>query len=408
MSSLMWGLLGLLSGFVLGIGVSFFLRIMHGRSAKELAREMLEQTDSARKEQVDSLLNTMKESFGNLSLTALSRSTEEFLKLAESKLTSEREANVQELDAKKGLIDQQLGVMTGELKRVGELVRELENDRKQKFGQLSESLRAAGEQTAHLMKTTGLLREALASAKVRGQWGERMAEDILRLAGFIEHVNYEKQKTIESSGSRPDFTFFLPRELKLNMDVKFPYDKYIRYLENESEQEKNSLCIEFLKDVRARIKEITGREYINPEQNTVDYVLLFIPNEQIYSFIHEKDSAIIDDAIKNKVVLCSPMTLFAVLSIIRQAVDNFALEKTSHEIISLLGQFKKQWSLFIAHCDKLGKSISVTQKEYDALITTRRRMLERPLNKIEELRTRQGIAIADENDQVADSEPDRE
>jgi DNA recombination protein RmuC len=178
----------------------------------------------------------------------------------------------------------------------------------------------------------------------------------------------------------------------------------VRYLEAKSDQEKNTLCSEFLKDVRARMKEVTGREYINPEENTVDYVLLFIPNEQIYSFIHEKDQSILDDGIRNKVVLCSPITLFAVLAIIRQAVDNFALEKTSNEILSLLGQFKKQWELFVAKFDTLGKRIADAQKEYDSLTTTRQRMLEKPLNKIDALRSQREISVADYTDADSDTE----
>lgn len=153
-----------------------------------------------------------------------------------------------------------------------------------------------------------------------------------------------------------------------------------------------------MRDVKARIKEVTTREYINPEQNTVDYVLLFIPNEQIYAFIHEQDSSILDDGIKNKVVFCSPITLFAVLAVIRQAVDNFALEQTSNEILSLLGTFKKQWGEFLKKLELLGKRIGDAQKEYDALTTTRRRQLERPLNRIESLRTQRGLPVAPDED----------
>lgn len=404
MSSFLWGLAGLLIGFALGIGVSFLLGIINGRSAKELAREMIQESDATRKEQVDHVLNTMKASFGDLSLAALSRSTEEFIKLAESKLTSERESHAKELDSKKGLIDQQLSSMTGELKRVGELMRELENDRKQKFGELTAQLQTAGEQTARLMQTTNSLRETLASTKARGQWGERMAEDVLRLAGFIEHVNYEKQQTLEDSNSRPDFTFLLPRDLKLNMDVKFPYENYVRYIEAQNEQEKNALCAGFLKDVKERIKEVTTRQYINPEQNTVDYVLLFIPNEQIYSFIHEKDHTILDDGLRRKVILCSPITLFAVLAIIRHAIDNFALEQTSNDILALLGRFKRQWEEYVKKFDILGKNISDTQKSYDLLVTTRQRKLEVPLKKLDALRSRRGIEITDENDAEAETE----
>ena len=83
-------------------------------------------------------------------------------------------------------------------------------------------LRTHAELTQHLATTTQSLREALANPKARGQWGERMAEDILRHAGFIEHVNYEKQVAVEGGRTIPDFTFFLPKGQVLYMDVKFP------------------------------------------------------------------------------------------------------------------------------------------------------------------------------------------
>lgn len=225
-----------------------------------------------------------------------------------------------------------------------------------------------------------------------------MAEDVLRLAGFIENVNYLKQKAIEGAGSRPDFTFIMPKDLQLNMDVKFPLNNYVTFLEAGVESEKTRFRNYFLRDGKARIKEVTTKEYINPEQNTVDYVLLFIPNEQIYSFIHNEDSSILDEALKSRVIFCSPITLFAVLAVIRQAVDNFALEKTSNEILSLLGVFKKQWDEFTGKLEVLGKRIDDVQKEYELLTTTRRRQLERPLHKIDDLRTQRGLPLSTKNE----------
>ena len=378
--------LALLAGFALGLGAALVLRIIHGKTARQLAAELYEEGEKQRMSSMDTVLGALKASFGSLSLDALQKSTEEFLKLAKSRLETEREASAQELESKKSLIDQQLVSMGKELQKVSLLVQDLEKDRVEKFGELSNQLKTAGQQTAALMETTNTLREALSSTQIRGQWGERMAEDVLRLAGFIEGVNYVKQKTVSEVGTRPDFTFLLPRDLKLNMDVKFPLDNYIRFLETESELEKNKFRSDFLRDVKARIKEITTRDYINPQQNTLDYVLLFIPNEQVYGFIHEADSTVLDSSIRQKVVPCSPLTLFAVLAVIRQAIDNFALEQTSTEILSLLGAFKKQWGNFAKKMELLGKRIGDSQKEYEALMTTRRRQLERPLNRIEELR----------------------
>lgn len=321
-----------------------------------------------------------------------------FLNLAKEKLAAARQEDANELENKKALIDQQLQQMTAKLDNVSALMKDLEKDRSEKFGQLAGQLQAAGQQTQALMQTTNSLREALSSTKARGRWGERMAEDVLRLAGFIENVNYLKQKTIEGVGSRPDFTFPLPKNLKLHMDVKFPLDNYVRFLEAAADGEKAKFRNDFLRDVRARIKEITTREYIDAESNTVDYVLLFIPNEQIYAFIHEQDSSILDEGIRNKVVLCSPITLFAVLAVVRQAVDNFALERTSNEMLSLFGAFKKQWDEFASKFDLLGQKIEGVMKEYEALTTTRRRQLEKPLHKIEELRSQHGLPVASEDD----------
>lgn len=388
-------LLAFCAGFLLALTAAFLLRLIQAKTAKELAYELFRESEMQRRANIDMIIENLKANFGNLSLNALSRSTEEFLKLAKAKLESEREVSVKELDKKKSLIDLQLGRMTTELENVSRLMKELERDRIEKFGQLSNQLRSASEQTANLIQTTNNLREALASSKARGQWGERMAEDVLRLAGFIENVNYLKQKAIQGSRSRPDFTFLLPKNLKVNMDVKFPLDNYIRFLEAESELEKAKFGKDFLRDVKTRIYEVATRDYINPEQNTVDYVLLFIPNEQIYAFIHEQDSSILDEGIKNRVVFCSPLTLYAILAVIRKAVDNFALEQTSNEILSLFGAFKKQWHEFISKLELLGKRILDAQKEYENLATTRKRQLEKPLNEIESLRTQRGLPLAE-------------
>jgi len=391
-------IIALIAGFVLGLAVAFVLRMIQAKTAREVADELFRESEVQRKAERDEVIENVKASFGSLSLEALSKSTEEFLKLARSKLESEREVNLKELETKKGLIDQQLQRMTAEMEGVSNLMKDLEKDRVEKFGELASQLKNTGEQTAALTKITNTLRESLASTKTRGQWGERMAEDILQRAGFVENINYLKQKSLAGAGTRPDFTFLLPNNLKLNMDVKFPLDNYLKFLDAEAETDKDKFRAAFLRDVKARVKEVTTRDYINPEDNTVDCVLLLIPNEQIYGYINEQDSSILDTGIANRVIFCSPITLFAVLAVIRQAAENFALTKTSHEILSLLGNFKKQWNEFLKKLEVLGKRISDTQREYENIITTRRRQLERPLQKIDAFRTEQGLPVASDED----------
>jgi len=356
--------------------------------------ELFRESEAERKDQVDEVVGHVRDVFGSLSLDALSKSTEEFLKLAQSRLQADREMGSQDLDRKKGLIDRQLEEMTGKLEAVSNLVRDLEKDRAAKFGELADRLRDVSEKTADLTQTTGTLREALSSSRVRGQWGERMAEDVLRLASFIEGINYSKKKTLAEPGTRPDFTFMLPKGLTLNMDVKFPYDNYVAWLEAPNDGDRGRFCKAFLRDVRVKIREVSSREYIDPGQSTVDYALLFIPNDQIYAFIHEQEPAILDEGLRQRVIFCSPVTLYAVLAVIRQAVDNFSLEQTSNEILGLFGAFKKQWEEFLKKLEHLGKQIEGAHDDYEALISTRRRRLDRPLERIEELRTLRNIEIS--------------
>jgi DNA recombination protein RmuC len=261
----------------------------------------------------------------------------------------------------------------------------------EKYGEVSNAIKNVSTQIDYHRQTTESLRIALSGSQQRGQWGERMADDILRHVGMVENINYVKQKQLDSSRSRPDFTFLLPENLKINMDVKFPWDKYQEYVNVAGEAQKESAKKIFLSSVRARIKEVTTRDYINPDDNTVDYVLVFIPNEQVYAFIQESDSAILDDALKQKVILCSPLTLYAMLALIRQAIDNFNLRRSSSEIQSLLAGFSAQWKKFVSTMEGMGKRLEQAREEYEQLTGTRKRTLESQLRKIDELNKSGGI-----------------
>lgn len=332
----------------------------------------------------DALVEKLKGIFASLSIDALSKNSEEFLRLAQQKLESVAALGKKDLENNEKLIDQTLGNMKDELAKVQEFMRALEKDRESKFLQLSDGLDKMTEGVAGLTQTTEHLKSALSNAKARGQWGERMAEDVLKLAGFIEGINYAKQKA--QGEGRPDFTFFLPQGLKVNMDVKFPLDNYLRFFDAKTQLEKDNFKLQFLRDAKERIKEVRTRDYIDPEQKTVGFVIVFIPNEQVYAFINENDRSILDEAMKQKVVFCSPLTLYAILAVIRQAMDTFKLEHTAHKILSVLEAFRKQYEAFCFSLEKIGTKIDDAKKEYDNLTTTRKNQLDRQLKKIDELR----------------------
>ena len=371
-------LIGLIVGLIIGLGVFFLVKV----NTKKIVDEALKQTKTS-----------MTDTFGNIALNALDKANENFIRTAKETLSGQVREGSTQLEGKKELIDKNLENMNKELESVKKLMTDLETDRSAKFGELTEAIKNTNTQTQKLQSTAEQLNQALSNSRVRGQWGERMADDILQMIGFVEGVNYMKQKMIASTGSIPDFTFMLPKNLKINMDVKFPFDNFLAYLDSNTDDERETYKDKFLQDVRTKVKQISSRDYINPEQNTLDFAIMFIPNQHVYEFINESDTEMFEYALKEKVVLTSPMTLYSMLVIVRQSTDIFNLQNNINEILKVFGSFNKQWDNFTKSFDAMGKKIEDAHAEFEKLTTTRKRMLESQLKRIESLRKERGLPV---------------
>ena len=344
--------IGLLLGVLIGAGIAVIVSMVRARAASRQLRE----------------------TFAALAGEALDANTK--------RLTEQAAAA---LEGKKALIDQAVTAVNERLEQVRSVLQRVEAERKQDFGQLSSSVSA-------LTLTAGKLHEMLASTQRRGAWGERMAEDVLRLAGLQEGVNYVKQSSEFADGrDRPDFTFLLPNELKANMDVKFPLERYKAYIDAESDEGRAAQLHQLVLAVRGHVKSVAGRGYVDPQLPTVPYVIVFIPSEQIYGLVLANQPDLIDESLAQRVVLASPLTLYAMLSVIRQAAEHANIMKTADEVLTLLGEFAKQWAKYNEELDKLGDKIDQTAKQYETIRTTRTNVLQRPLDKIQQLRTTRGL-----------------
>jgi DNA recombination protein RmuC len=302
-------------------------------------------------------------------------------------------AITEQMDLRQDVINDQVRAANAELQRVADLMATMRRDAAEQQGILATRLEETLTTSRQVAEVTGSLREALASPKARGAWGERTADDILRVAGFIEGVNYRKQRSVSGGTTIPDFTFLLPHDRVVHMDVKFPIAGYLRFLEAGSDLERQQSAKQFTRDVRQRLKELTGRRYIDPTC-TVDYLLVFIPNESVYAFIHEHDPELVDIALQQKAVLCSPTTLFPVLAVIRQAMDNFMVDQTSEQILRCLGAFTDQWEKLSQAIEKVGRQLASTQNAFDELNGPRRRAVDRTFAEVDELRTHSQLPLA--------------
>jgi DNA recombination protein RmuC len=380
-TALLLGLAGLLL-----VGVALVVGLAAARAA---ARQATRTAEARLAHALEQQAAELRAQLGQEREHAVTAAADMAARMAGEKLGDTLATGGKHLDLRAQAFDEKAAAIDAQLQRVTDLMANLQLESAQQHGQLITNLRQATATSQALAETTQHLREALASPKARGQWGERMADDVLRTAGLVEGVTYLKQTAIDG-GSIPDVTFLLPGGRMLHMDVKFPVDNYLRHLEATTDHEREQASKAFLKDVRNRVRELSSRAYIQPD-STLDEVLLFIPNESVWAFIHEQDPQLIDVAMQQKVVLCSPVSLFAVLAVIRQAVDQTRLARTSDEILQCLSAFRQQWTKYADAIDAVEKRFGMAQKSLDDLTGTRRRALERQLERIDDLREARGL-----------------
>ena len=372
--------------FCIGLAAMFFMITKIKKSTdnnsanfqKEISQEMVDNVTAA---------------FGN-SIKALTD-------VANDKLGSVRKETNEDLENKKKLIDVRMADVAKTLDEVQKTLKKYDTDSNTRLTKLSADITNVSNQTKELAEGTTNLNKVLNSSQARGQWGEKMAEDVLQLAGFIEGINYEKQETSNMQTGvgkiRPDFTFKMPDGLRLNMDVKFPLDNYAKYVSAESDDDQDNYQKAFMRDVNNHIGTISNKEYIDPAGGTMDYVLMFIPNEGVYEFIYKNGEDVIDGALQKKIIVCSPLTMFAILSVIRQSMENFAISNTSGEILEILRVFQKEWENFKDHMDKTEKQLGTFTSSFQVLKTTRSNQLDRSINKIQNLRESRGIETLPES-----------
>ena len=267
----------------------------------------------------------------------------------------------------------------------------------EKTGEIKSSITGVDQQTRNLISV-------LNNNQSRGQWAEFQVEDLLEIMEYKEGLHYQTQKRM-SSGTIPDFTFYLPENKTINMDSKFPLTTYMeiaklnRDLEDETLDELarkeitesiRSKNKEFLdKAIKTKIDDTSSREgYISAEEGTVDFVLMYIPLENLYHFLLTSEiganrTPVIQYAFSKKVILVSPQTLMAYLETIRHSMKLFSLQTDTKNILATHEKIKVEIRKFIESFDDVTKRLDQTVKSFEALKTTRVNKLEKSFEELD-------------------------
>ncbi|MBM3639724.1 MAG: DNA recombination protein RmuC [Actinobacteria bacterium] len=350
--------------------------------ASELARTVHESVNSTVSSAMDKLSERAR------------ADREESIRMAAEKIAT---SGGEQLGARAQVIDTTLQNLSSQMSsRLDELSKELQNLRQTNNSQYDN----VGKAVEALTRRTDNLNEILSSSQKRGQWGERVVEDMLRAVGFIEGVNYAKQD-VNAVGGRPDYKFLMPPSRVLFMDVKFPLDRYAEHFNADNDALRQQAKSEFVKAVKGHIDALAKRDYvINAKEEALDYVLMFLPNESISGFVHEADPAMIDYALTKKVVMCSPLGLYSFLSVIRQATDSFHTEQTAASIMQQISKFNKEWQNYVKAVDDVKDQFGKLTDKIDSIGTdgTRFKKLNVPIKAMEQLRTKHGVPELAEGD----------
>ncbi len=373
-----WLLAAFLLGLVLGIGVAALL----ARGQTRRLMGVLAEAQRRHETETDALLDGVKLAFHDIGRELAGASRDDMLRLAQTQLAGERRALGHTLEAERGELAARLATMLAQLERTQGLIRELERDRTGKFQALATQLRVAGDSAAELGRTTRHLARSLSGAKLRGQLGERLAEDVLKAMGLAPGIHYTRQAPLDAE-RRPDFLLTLGDGRQLAMDVKFPLDNWRRAVEATDEETRARLEAQFMRDVRAHVTAVASRGYAAPELGTHDFALLFVPSDTLLGAILDLAPDAIESAARQRVALVGPSTLYALLAALRMAEGEARLARAGQDLTRAIGGFRLAWTRYAERAQKVERRLEDTLDELRKLYGLRRATVDRAMATVE-------------------------
>ena len=333
----------------------------------------LEMQQSNASEKIEALEKTkaqLNDTFSALSNEALKSNNEQFLKLAQENL---KQFNVQaqgDLAKKEQSIEHLIKPIKEALEKTEKQIREIENDRKEAFGSISKHLEGMAQTQQMLHGETRNLVKSLRRPEVRGQWGEMTLKRLVELAGMVEHCDFFEQEHTETDEGniRPDMIVRMPGRREIVIDVKTPLDAYLNAIEADSDELREQHLQHHAKKVRERIRELASKSYWGQFKQSPDFVVLFIPGDHFLSAALEKDSALLEDALKQKVILATPTSLVALLRAVAFGWNQQSITDNAEKIRDLGEDLYKRLCTFTGHMNKVGKSLDNSLEHYNKAV----------------------------------------
>lgn len=349
--------IGVLAGYVRASGRAQALRV-----ELEAARVRLESTVEGE--------DRLRAAFDQLARETLRANSELFLAMARESLGRDQAVAMSALKEREMAMAQLVLPLRTALERTEAQVQSLERERREAFATLRTQIESLASGSAQLSRETRNLVTALRRPEVRGRWGELTLRRVVELAGMAEHCDFTEQLQVvgEQGTRRPDLVVHMPDSRQIVVDVKAPLDAYLEALEASSEDARQAALARHAQQVEARVRDLASKGYWEQFATSPEFAVLFLPGDQFLSAALAERPDLIDNALKQSVIIATPSTLIALLKAVAFGWRQSAVAQNAATIRELGQELYRRLASFGGHLGKLGQRLSNAVESYNSAV----------------------------------------
>lgn len=308
----------------------------------------------------------LKNEFAALSARALEQNNSQFLTLARETFAKLHQQSAGELEKRQQAIEQMVKPLRESLQKVDASLVEIEKNRANAYGQLSEQLKSLGEAQGRLQLEASKLSTALRSTTTAGTWGELQLRRVVELSGMTAYCDFVEQES--SGGQRPDLLVRLPGGQQIVVDAKAPNDAYREAVNAVEESVRAAKLAEHAAKVRGHVDALGAKSYWEQFQPSPEFVVLFLPGDQFLAGALQADPSLMDRAIAKKVLLATPATLIALLKAAAYGWRQEDVSRNAQAIAELGRTLYDRITTFADNLGDVGRGLESANKAFNRAV----------------------------------------
>ena len=314
-------------------------------------RQIHERNLTEAKAAQEQALTDLRTAFRSLSAEVLQQTAPEFLRLAEQSLGKFQETAKGELAQRQEAIKTLVEPLKQQLETYQKRLQQSESAQTSTLGEVKKQLDLLAVQSQSLAAETQQFRMVLKSNQARGRWGEETLRRVVEAAGMSAHCDFTEQTV--SAENRPDLIVRLPGDRFIIVDAKVPDLDFLGALEAADATKRAELLGAHAAKLKATIKQLADRDYPRQFPQALDYVVLFVPAESLFSAALEGDHDLIIWAAEKRILLATPASLIALLRSVSVSWQQHAQTENAQKIAEAAREFYARVTKFTEHFEKI-------------------------------------------------------